>query len=138
MPGITDLATLLATLRPALAKDEYVFLHCDARYGEHAELAPIASFVESEGLTLVVPRSKADAAGATYDGVFSKITLQVHSSLNAVGLTAAVATALAKHDISVNVVAAFHHDHIFVPVSRAQDAMDALSSLTGASSGEGS
>lgn len=129
MSGITDLTTLLSTLRPELADDEYVFLSCDAKYGELAELGPIASFVESKGLTLIVPRSKADTAGASYESVFRRITLQVHSSLDAVGLTAAVATALAEHDISANIVAAFHHDHIFVPTARAEDAVNALTKL---------
>jgi len=131
MRGTTDLPTLLASLQPVIADDEYVFLlRTAASYSDGAELTPIASFAENEGLTLIVPRSKADSAGETYDEVYCKITLQVHSSLSAVGLTAAVADALAKQEISANVVAAFHHDHIFVPASRARDAMNALTKLT--------
>ncbi|MEL7337501.1 MAG: ACT domain-containing protein [Planctomycetota bacterium] len=131
MTGITHLPTLLASLQPLLSRQEYVFVKLNAAdYGDGASLAPIACFLEDEDLTLIVPRSEADSAGMSYEGVFRKITLQVESSLDAVGLTAEVAGALADHAIAANVVAAFHHDHIFVPSSRAQDAFDVLTTLS--------
>lgn len=130
MSGITDLATLLASLRPVLARGEFVFVSRPlASYGDGVELNPIAAFVEKEGLTLVVQKDRADAVGEQYHGVFRLITLQVHSSLDAVGLTAAVAAAFSEQGISVNVVAAFYHDHLFVPASRAHDAMKVLAGL---------
>lgn len=130
MSGITDLATLLASLRPVLARGEFVFVSRPlASYGDGVELNPIAAFVEKEGLTLVVQKDRADAVGEQYHGVFRLITLQVHSSLDAVGLTAAVAAAFSEQGISVNVVAAFYHDHLFVPASRAPDAMKVLAGL---------
>lgn len=130
MSGITDLPTLLASLRPALGGGEFVFVtRPGASYGDGAELAPVAAFTEAEGLTLVVPRDRAEARGEPYDGVFRRITLRVHSSLAAVGLTAAVAGALTEHGISANVIAAFHHDHVFVPAERAEDALDVLTAL---------
>jgi hypothetical protein len=71
----------------------------------------------------------ADAHALSYDGIFRRITLQVHSSLSAVGLTAAVSGQLAKAGISANVIAASHHDHIFVPSADTDRAMLALAAL---------
>ena len=106
MSGETDLARLLASMSPVLADEEYVFCSIeDARYGDRAELAPIAAVAEAEGLTLILPRARADSAGLAYDSVFRKITLRVHSSLDAVGLTAAFSAALTGQGISANVVA---------------------------------
>jgi hypothetical protein len=132
MNDATDLACLLASMAPQLMRDEFVFCTLqNARYGDHAQLAPLASFQESEGLTLILPRENADESGFAYDTVFSCITLMVHSSLDAVGLTAAVAGALAAAGISANVVAAHFHDHIFVPAERAVDALSVLEQLGG-------
>lgn len=130
MSGERDLPRLLAQLSPQLAASEYVFCTLpDAGYGEAQSLSPIAAVVEDEGLTLVVPRAEADAQGCAYNGVFRCITLHVHSSLDAVGLTAAVAAALARREIPANVIAAYHHDHVFVPAAQASDALVALTSL---------
>lgn len=131
MSGLTDLPTLLQSLRPKLVGPEYVFVVREqAAYGDASELDPIATIAEPEGLTLIIPRSNADSCGEAYDGVFRRMTLQVHSSLEAVGLTAVVATKLAERKISANVVAGFHHDHLFVPAARAHDAIEALRELT--------
>ena len=130
MAGETDLSKMLATLQPHLRDEEYVFCTMgNGRYGDHPELEPIASFLETEGLTLVIPKSRADEQGMAYEGVFRCITLSVHSSLAAVGLTAVVATQLAAHHISANVIAAYYHDHIFVPAPHADAALAALHAL---------
>jgi hypothetical protein len=130
MTGETDLKKLLSTLSPQLLDDEYIFCTFPgAGYGEYANLAPFAAVQEPVGLTLVVPRSKADAAGIGYAAVFRAITLQVHSSLEAVGLTAAVSGKLAEVGISANLIAGYYHDHIFVPIVQAQDALQALADL---------
>lgn len=125
-----DLNVLLSTLNPVLQDEEYVFLTRPiGSYGEGAELAPVLAFTESEGLTLVVPKRLAEESGEAFSTSFRMITLQVHSNLEAVGLTAAVAGKLTEKGISANVVAAFHHDHIFVPAERAADAIAALMEL---------
>ena len=130
MSGMKDLSKLLASLQPALLPGEYVFVTRDrARYGDGAELSPIASFQESEGLTLVALKQDAVREGERFDAVFRLITLQVHSSLESVGLTAAVTSALAQRGISANVIAAFHHDHLFVPAEQANQALEILSDL---------
>ena len=78
---------------------------------------------------MVLPRLEADKAGLPYSFVAAWITLNVHSALEAVGLTAAVSQALALAGISCNVVAAYHHDHLFVPVSEARRALHILQGM---------
>ncbi len=131
MTGERDLQALLANMAPDLIDGEFVFCCFEgANYGDHAQLLPIGSFTESEGLTLVVPKERADAQGLAYDSVFRCITLRVHSSLEAVGLTAVFSATLTEHGISANVVAGYHHDHIFVQSRLAHKALAALTALT--------
>ncbi|MFT5220537.1 MAG: hypothetical protein ACI9LO_002126 [Planctomycetota bacterium] len=131
MVGEQNLATLLKSMSPGLIPGEYVFISFpDARYGDHTDLEPIAAINESEGLTLVIPKSKADGKGLDYESVFRGITLSVHSSLEAVGLTAAFSKKLTYHGISANVIAGFYHDHIFVQSDYAEQAMAALGELS--------
>lgn len=125
--GETNLEVLLSRLTPVLVAGEFVFVSVpDAQ--SHPRLDPLATVVEPEGLTLVLTREQADEAGFPYDFVAAWITLRVHSSLHAVGLTAAVSTALAGNGISCNVIAGFHHDHLLVPHERADEALAILSS----------
>jgi hypothetical protein len=131
MTGETNLSSLLKSMEPSLLDVQYVFVtFANAQYGDHANLEPIAMVQEVEGMTLVVPRDLADQHALKYQAVFCCITLKVHSSLEAVGLTAAVSSALAKRDISANVVAGYYHDHIFVPADVAQLALEALVELS--------
>jgi hypothetical protein len=130
MSGVQDLGQLLATLRPELMEGEFVFCTVrDASFVDYAELSPLASFCEPEGLSLVLSRVNADRGGLGYESVFCCITLAVHSSLDAVGLTAAVSGRLAERGISANVIAAYYHDHIFVPAQRANEALAILCGL---------
>ena len=126
MSAITDLNTLLQSMSPELQVGEFVFCTVKNPLSEVVQLQPIATFMEQEGLTVIVEKQQAQRANLGFDGVFKLITLTVHSSLDAVGLTAAVATKLAEHGISANVVAAFYHDHIFVQTEKAEHAMTAL------------
>lgn len=129
MGGSQDLDYLLREANPVLDPEDYVFICAPAAYGDHGDWQPIASFAEREGLTLVIPQAIAQAHALPYENVFRRITLQVHSSLAAVGLTAGVAGRLAAHGISANVIAAYCHDHIFVPAADAERAMSALADL---------
>jgi hypothetical protein len=114
-------------MSPVLNDGSYVFsiVESDIPSGVH----PVVTVREKEGLTLVVEQSEADAAGLSYEYVAAWITLEVHSALEAVGLTAAISNALTDAGISCNVVAGYTHDHLFVPHDRAQDALAALRSL---------
>eukprot|EP00927_Polykrikos_kofoidii_P034915 TRINITY_DN29513_c1_g1_i1.p1 TRINITY_DN29513_c1_g1~~TRINITY_DN29513_c1_g1_i1.p1 ORF type:complete len:177 (-),score=28.60 TRINITY_DN29513_c1_g1_i1:48-527(-) len=132
--GERDLCTLLEQLSPSLADGEgdVVFVTCkDMTMVEAALLQPRMMFQEEEGLTLVLAKAVADAHGLAYDGVFCRIVLKVHSSLAAVGLTAAVSRALTDEGICANVVAAFYHDHVYVPSDEADRALRALTGLSG-------
>ena len=129
MSGITDINELLSSMQPALVDELFVFCTVKGQLAEYVNLAPIATFIESEGLTLVLTKDKADEAGLQYEGVFQQITLTVHSSLEAVGLTAAIATKLTSKGISANVIAAYYHDHIFVSDDKAEQAISALKEL---------
>lgn len=130
MVGETNLSKLLSTMSPQLLPDEYVFCSVQGEYGDFHALTPLASYREAEGLTLVVSKDAAIAHGLSFESVFRGITLTIHSSLDAVGLTAAVSTKLAEKGISANVIAAYYHDHIFVQVEKAELAMAALAEFS--------
>jgi len=130
MSGITDLNTLLQSMQPQLLETEWVFYSVKGRLGDYLALNPIATFMEPEGLTLVLEKLEAIKAGLVFEQTFCQITLSVHSSLEAVGLTAAVAAKLTAKGISANVIAAYYHDHIFVPSAKASAALIALQELS--------
>ncbi|MGW3411900.1 ACT domain-containing protein [Streptomyces sp. NPDC000888] len=127
MSGEADLQKLLSSMSPELRPGRYVFTVVGA--GIPAGVTPVVTVTEQEGLTLVVRLEEADTAGLAYDYVAGWITLRVHSALDAVGLTAAVAQELAAAGLSCNVVAGFHHDHLFVPYERAAEAVTLLEDL---------
>ena len=130
MPGETNLQQLLRSMSPELLEGEYVFCTVkNARYGDYAEAEPIASFIEAEGLTLVLLKDAAQQSGLNWQEEYRCITLGVHSSLQAVGLTAAVAGALAENGVSANVIAAYFHDHVFIPSKLASKALGILLAL---------
>ncbi|WP_326957872.1 MULTISPECIES: N-acetyltransferase [unclassified Arthrobacter] len=131
MTAVKDLSTLLATMHPERRAGEFVYV----LWPDGVPLAGTAAAAvrEAEGLTVVLPRADADNQGLDYDFVGAWITLQVHSSLDAIGLTAAVSTALTEAKISCNVLAGFHHDHLLVPVADADRALEVLHELVAAS-----
>jgi uncharacterized protein len=129
--GEKDLRKLMTSLSPHLMDGDFVFCTIqDAKYGDFAELLPMASFCEDEGLTLLVTKESADKAGFNYESIFKCIALKVHSSLDAVGLTAAVSSKLAERGISANVIAAYYHDHIFVQAEKVDAALSALNEFS--------
>ncbi|MFK0165713.1 ACT domain-containing protein [Rhizobium sp. NPDC090279] len=135
MSGIIDLKQLLSAMKPNLAEGEFVYCSVPASaLADYIHLEPIGLFREREGVTLILPLEVARKAGLPVAPAMRMITLEVHSSLEAVGLTAAFATALGNEGISANVVAAFYHDHIFVPALDAGRAMAALQALSSAQS----
>lgn len=122
------LTSLLRLLQPRRNPGVYAFVSVPTQAGS-AALEPIATFREHEGLTLIVDERQALAGGLTIRFRAAWLTLDVPSELSAVGLTAAVATALADRGIACNVVAAVHHDHLFVPLEHADAALAALQAL---------
>ena len=128
--GHLRLTEQIASLAPLLQPGTFVFcsvLH-NAVSGEAMSVA-VSSFVEDEGLSLILPRTEAVRLGMIFDMTMRQITLMVYSDLDGVGLSAAVAGALAEKGIPANIVAATQHDHIFVPSRKADVAMEALRDL---------
>jgi uncharacterized protein len=129
MQGETNLSNLIKNMQPILNEGQYVF--CTVSSKKDLDFDKIIHFFkEKEGFTIVVEKGYADEKGYVYSSVFAWITLLVHSSLDAVGLTAAFSNALAEHQISCNVVAGFYHDHIFVQQELAQKAVAVLRELS--------
>jgi hypothetical protein len=125
---ISDLDELLRSMHPRLNDGVYVFLSSTTA-ADIADIEPIATFREDEGLSIIVEESQARATNLPILFRAAWITLTVNSDLYAVGLTAAVAGALAHKGISCNVVAGANHDHLFVPIELADAAMAALEEL---------
>ncbi len=128
MAAETDLSKLLTGMSPERQDGEFGFVCLKAPSPELLSNA-LMSFKEAEGLTLILPWELCQEHGGEFRSAM--ITLKIHSALEAVGLTAAVSKALTEAGISCNVVAAFHHDHLFVPTEKAGQAMEALLALTG-------
>jgi len=126
--GVRDLDELIRSMRPVRAPGEFVFVSLDTPL---ADLPAAATVGEPEGVTYVVERHEADARSLPYDFVAAWITLHVRSALDAVGLTAAVSTALAGAGISCNVLAGRFHDHLLVPLGRSDEAVAVLERLAG-------
>lgn len=129
MTGETNLFKLIQGMSPRLNEGEYVFSTVN-NLNEINRNDTIGEFRENEGTTVIIEKSKADQLGLEYSFVAKWITLVVHSSLDAVGLTAVFSTELAKNNVSCNVMAGYYHDHIFVNTSDEKKAMIILNSLS--------
>ncbi len=138
--SISNLSILLKSLAPSCDGEKYHF--ATVEQSAIFQLTGYMQYIDGvfregvdEGITIVFYEALRSTIEKTTNrpiiGPFAKITLTVHSDLNAVGLTVAVSAALAKEKISTNVVAAYYHDHVFVPYERRQDAMKALMRLSG-------
>ena len=129
MSGEKDLEILLKSMQPEHVSGDYVF--CTVEKFENLDLNNVVMlFKEKEAITLILKKEIADQLQLDYSVVMSWITLTVHSSLEAVGLTAAFSKALSEQGISCNVVAAYYHDHIFVNQKEVQKAMEILHSFS--------
>lgn len=127
---VSDSRAMIAGMEPVI--DDAVYVFCTKPFGptEFAEaVEPLAMFMEDEGLSMVVRAEDAEALAAEKGPPMRRITLSVHSSLEGVGLTAAVSSALTEAGIACNVIAAFHHDHLFVPAADACRALKVLQEL---------
>lgn len=127
--GITDLEQLIKEMEPILNEGEYVFASVTNSTNIPRSL-PVCEIKEKEGTTVVLPKKDAQKLDLSFDFVAAWITLNIHSSLEAVGLTAAFSTELGKNNISCNVIAGYYHDHIFVDVKDSKKAMTVLWAMT--------
>ena len=129
MSGETDLQKLLASMTPRLHPEVHVFATLPPGTLLPEGVEPVMHFIEREGTTLIVTEDRAKAAGLVGTFRSRMITLDIHSSLEAVGFLAAITTRLAAAGMGVNPVSAFYHDHLFVPAERAEEAMAILRQL---------
>ena len=135
MTGETDLKKLLASMTPELLPAIHVFVTLAPGAAQPQGLDPVMVFREREGVTLIVTEDAARAAGLAASFRCRMITLNIHSSLEAVGFLAAITARLAAAGMGVNPVSAFYHDHLFVPADRAEEAMELLRQLARDSAG---
>jgi hypothetical protein len=132
--GEADLLILISQMSPSLDDQVWAFVSVDEVSSEYVAERALATVREAEGTTLIVPWEIAQEFDVCSEPM-SRITLNIHSSLEAVGLTAAVSQALASEAISANVVAGFYHDHIFVPQTAGERAVACLTLLSAAAEG---
>lgn len=123
--GEFDLSVLIQSMEPVLCDETYVFITVENSFNADA-LTPLMTFREREGTTLIVEQQQAEAAGMEHEFRCRMITLNIHSSLEAVGFLARITARLAELQMGVNPVSGFFHDHLFVPADRAQDALAEL------------
>jgi len=129
MSGEKDLETLLLSMRPKLSERQFVFCNILPDKLSTLKMEPLFVFREEEGVTIIIEKRHADSESLDYDDVWSWIALTIHSSLSAVGFLAAITNKLSENFISVNVVSAYFHDHLFVPQEKAHLAMQVLDGL---------
>ena len=130
MSGIKDLDILLSNMEPVLDKRDFVFCSFPTfDWDKMRELNPVGFFNEKECMNLNIFQKDAIGKDMDCQSVYRLITLNVHSSLDAVGLTAAFSAKLTEKNISANVIAAYYHDHIFVPKEKAEQALNAILEL---------
>ena len=124
--GESDLYYLLRNMQPVLEDEELVF--CNLLPDQAEKYFPLCQgyYCEREGITVIIGRHLADLDELAYEFVFKRITLEVFSSLGAVGFLARITEVLAAQGISVNVISAFHHDHLYVQTHQASLAIEIL------------
>lgn len=125
MNGETAIERLIREMQPRLNPGAYVFCSLPPDAIPDA-VHPVCLFQEVEGTTLILPQTEADQLNLSYSFVAAWITLTIHSSLEAIGLTAAVSQALVAEGMSCNIVAAFYHDHLFVKLEDRNRAIEVL------------
>ena len=125
----SNLQNMLAAMKPEMQPGEYVFASVPMDDNMLGKDAVVGWFRESEGITLILERSAAIAAGIEFSFPSRMITLTVHSSLEAVGFLARITESLAAAGISVNAISAYYHDHLFVPLHKTEITMQILDTI---------
>lgn len=127
---VHNLQALLKGMDARLSDERYLFATVARDVADQLTIQPIMRFEEDEGVTLILLKSDADAAAIEGEFECQKITLHIHSALEAVGFMAAISNKLKDVGVPCNVVAGYYHDHLFIPVDKVETAMAALSELS--------
>ena len=128
-PGELSLDVLIQSMEPVLVDETYVFATVNNAFDSNS-VNPVMMLVEQEGVTLILTKEAATKAGLSYEFPCRMITLNIHSSLDAVGFLARITQRLAAMQMGVNPVSGFYHDHLFVPTDRAGDALAELKRMS--------
>jgi hypothetical protein len=121
--GETDLQSLLKQMQPVLDDEQMVFCSLPADEAEKYLTSCQGYYREQEGVSLIIDKAQADLDNLIYNSVFRRISLMVHSSLEAVGFLSRITEILAAQGISVNVVSGYFHDHLYINVKEAENAV---------------
>jgi hypothetical protein len=130
MNGSKDLNFLLENMTPEIVPGEYVFTTTDEETLKALSGSFLLTFREKEAITVILRKETADIHTLSYEQTWGFITLSVHSDLSAIGFLAEITRVLAKEHLSVNVVSAYHHDHLFVPFNKTDEALRILIELS--------
>lgn len=138
--GETSLSKLLQTLKVTLHPETYTFITLPPTFTGQVDFNPNVQMLfreSAEGSTTLILKGGSLEQLQTYTDSGAEIssvkwrmlTLNVHSSLEAVGFMAVVSKVLAERGVSCNVVAGWFHDHVFVQREKADEAVEALKRL---------
>ncbi len=128
--ALTNITELLKMMQPSLSPQRYAFATIDENTARNLDCDPVMFFNEDEGVTLILLEEDAIRLDVDHEFICQKITLTVHSALEAVGFMAAISAKLKEVGVPCNVVAGFYHDHLFIPVNKVESAMVALEELS--------
>lgn len=129
MSGETDLGRLIREMKPELHEGKYVFCTV-SEFRLSIDFEPLFLFQEQEGTTVILPKQQAEQLELPYAFISAWVTLTINSALEAIGFISAISQELAKAGISCNVVSAYYHDHLFVPIEEAQRTMTVLKMMS--------
>lgn len=129
MAGLPELSEVLKIMKPKIQPGEYIFCVVSEAKFRTMNIKALCTFKEKEGISAILDRPSADGNAIQYSSVWKMISLSVNSSLESIGMLAAISTRFAKERIPLNVISAYHHDHLFVPVQFAEKAMALLKKI---------
>lgn len=127
---IKDLKELVKLIKPKLIKGDFVFCSIPEKKLAKLKINSLLTFREREGITIILEKKQADKNKLIYSDIWKLITLDVYSDLNAVGFLARITNKLARLGISVNVISAYYHDHLFVPKEKLKQTINILNHLS--------
>ena len=120
----------LSSLAPVLQPGTLVFVSMfqNSVTDDVLKLAK-ATFVEDEGMSLILPRTEAVRLGLAFDATYRQITMMMNSKFGVLGLDATIGRELANEGIESFFINATNHPHALVPARQAEGAVEVLREL---------